>query len=196
MESLEIDGDKEGTDSTKCTQKPMGYQLRGVRVLRKIAPCTFSWALSQRKNLLIQAVMSWITSWKCLLLILTPMSWNGKKKTNAERLPTLSRVARQLLYILATSVPSERYWYFHFRKYCHKEGTDVARMYNSCLATLDRVGSLSAFVFFLPFQDIGVRIKRRHFQEVIQLITACINRFFLWESAQEKVHGAIFLPFG
>ena len=60
MESLEIDGDKEGTDSIKCTQKPMDHQLRGVRVLRKIVPCI--WALSQRKNLLIQAVMSWITS--------------------------------------------------------------------------------------------------------------------------------------
>ena len=54
-------------------------------------------------------------------------------------------------------------------------------------------GKSLCICFFLPFQDIGVRIKRRHFQEVIQLITACINRFFLWESVQEKVHGAIFL---
>ena len=27
------------------------------------------------------------------------------------------------------------------------EGTDIVGMHNSCLATLDRVGSLSAFVF-------------------------------------------------
>ena len=51
----------------------------------------------------------------------------------------------------------------------------------------------SLCICFSPFQDIGVRTKRRHFQEVIQFITACINRFFLWESAQEKVHGAVFL---
>ena len=28
------------------------------------------------------------------------------------------------------------------------EGTDVVGMHNSCIATLDRVGSLSAFVFY------------------------------------------------
>ena len=82
MESLEINGDKEGTDSKKCTQRPMDHQLRGVRVLRKTVPCTFSWALSQRKNLLIQAVMSWITSFSWSWLQYPGMLENKCRETS------------------------------------------------------------------------------------------------------------------
>ena len=78
MKSLEIDGDKVRTQHS--IQRLMDHQLRGVRVLRKTALCNFSLALSQRKNLLRQAMMSWITSWKCLLLILTSMPWNDGKQ--------------------------------------------------------------------------------------------------------------------
>ena len=35
---------------TRMAQTVMNHHLRGVRALRKTALCTFSWALSQRKN--------------------------------------------------------------------------------------------------------------------------------------------------
>lgn len=98
----ETDGEKVQTQQS--VQRLMDHQLRGVRAVRKTALCSFSWALSETINTSTDELDHFMK-----LPALDPDSnvlewW----KTNAERLPTLSRVAGQLLCIPGTPVPSER----------------------------------------------------------------------------------------
>ena len=106
MESLEIDGDKEGNDSTECTEADGPPTKRSKSSKKDSAMHFLLGTLSEKESINTSSdELDHFLKMPALDPDSNALEW---WKTNAERLPTLSRVARQLLCIPATSVPSER----------------------------------------------------------------------------------------
>ena len=114
LESLEIDGDKEGNDSTECIQRLMDHQLRGVRALRKTALCTFSRALSEKESINTSSdELDHFLKMPALDPDSNALEW---WKTNVETVQSSETAVVHPCYV-------SPFWkdIFHFRKYCHKE---------------------------------------------------------------------------
>ena len=106
MESLEITGDQEGADSTKCTEADGPPTKRSKSSKKDSAMHFLLGTLSEKESINTSSdELDHFLKMPALDPDSNALEW---WKTNAEKLPTLSRVARQLLCIPATSVPSER----------------------------------------------------------------------------------------
>ena len=79
MESLEIDEDKEGTDSTQCTVAD-GPQTKRSKRSKKDSSMHFLLGTLSEKESINTSTDELEHFLKCQLLILTPMPWNGGKQ--------------------------------------------------------------------------------------------------------------------
>lgn len=106
MESFEIEGDKEGSDLIDCTEGdgPPTKKHKGHE--EDSAMQFLLGTLSEKKSTGTSSdEVEHFLKEPALDPDCNALEW---WKSNAERFPTLSRLARQLLCIPATSVPSER----------------------------------------------------------------------------------------
>lgn len=106
MESLAWDRWREGTDSTKCTEAD-GPPTKRSKSCKKDSTMQFLLGTLWKKQSINTSTdeLDHFMKMPALDPDSNVLEW---WKTNAERLPTLSRVAGQLLCIPGTPVPSER----------------------------------------------------------------------------------------